>query len=493
MTPLPKPVRTTTAKAGALAVALWLALTASAQEIELPDIGGPGGDALPVAEERRLGDRMMREIRRFLPLVEDPEVTQYIRDLGHRLAAHSEDPAYGFNFFVVDDSNINAFAMPGGHIGLYSGLIVASESESELGGVVAHEIAHVTQRHIARNYAQAQRLNLQAAAAVLAGILIGSQDPQAGSAAIMAGIAAPIQQQLRYSRDYEREADRVGVRTMARAGLDPRGMPRFFERLAEASQYAEQPPEYLSSHPLTQQRLTETQEMANRHRNVEIFESGDHAFIRARLQVAGERTAAEAVTAMRDRLTRAEEPSYRRGARYGLALALARDGRHGEARLLLDRLLDEQGERLLILLARAEVEREAEEWEAALAIYKSASSLYPGNQAVLHRYAETLMAVARHEEARRLLVRHAASDRPALLRLLAEAAHAGGREAEGYIALAKYYHALSEFNSAMAQLNNALRHAGDAPYQRAEAEALRDRWQESYRGQQEPSSGRRLH
>lgn len=460
---------------------MLLAAPTSAQEIQLPHIGGPGGDALPVAEERRLGEQMMREIRRYLPLEDDPEVNQYIRDLGHRLAGHSEDPGYGFHFFVIDNPQINAFAMPGGYIGIYTGLITASESESELGGVVAHEIAHVTQRHIARNYAQAQRLNLQAAAAILAGILIGAHDPQAGSAAVMAGIAAPIQQQLAYSRDYEREADRVGVRNMARAGLDPEGMPRFFQRLAEASQYAEQPPEYLSTHPLTQRRLTETQEMAARHRDVEVFESGDHAFIRARLQVARERTAADAVAVMKDRMARAETPAQLRGAQYGLALALARAGRNDEAHRLLDRLMDQQGERLLILLARAEVARSAEAWEKALETYQAAASLYPDNPALLHRYAETLMYLDRHDEARRLLVRHARPEQPALLRLLAEAAHGAGREAEGYIAMAKYYYVLGEFNSAMAQLSNALRHADEAPYQRAEAEALRDRWQESLR------------
>lgn len=462
-----------------LGATILFAVAVGAQD--LPDMGQPGGAALPVAKERELGAQMMREIRRHLPLIDEPEIAEYVQDLGERLAVHGDNPGFDFRFFVIDDPRINAFAMPGGHIGLHSGLIRETRTESELGGVVAHEIAHVTQRHIARNYAQAQRLNLQTAAAILAAILVGSQNPQAGSAAAMAGIAAPIQQQLSYSREYEREADRVGVRIMAAGGLDPEGMPQFFERLAEASQYAENPPEYLSTHPLTSRRLTETRDLAARHAGGRVFESGDHAYVRARLRVRHEDTARAAVSRLRDDLRRADNPSDRFGAQYGLALALARAERFDEARSVLEGLELQQGERLLVLLLRAEIERAAGNTDEALEVFEHAGSIYPTHAARLQRHAETLIEVERPDDARRLLAPHTRLNggNPQLLRLLAEAAHSAGHEAEGHLALARYYRARGEFNDAMRQLDNAIRTTDEGGrYRRAQAEALRDRWQE---------------
>ncbi len=452
-------------------------------EIQLPELGRPGAAALPLYKERELGTEIMQQVRRHLPLHPDVELNHYIGELGARLAAHSEQPGYGFNFFVVDDDQINAFALPGGHIGIHSGLIRESRTESELAGVLAHEIAHVTQRHIARNYARAQNLNLQTAAAVLAAILIGAQDPQAGSAAAMAGIAAPIQQQLRHSREHEREADRVGIRNMAAAGFDPAGMPGFFEQLAHASRFRESPPEYLSTHPLTERRMVEAQDLADRLGGGTVFESGHHAFMRARAEVlakAGSSTSAVAV--MHDRLEQTrDDPTRRAAAIYGVALALSLEaGEHEAALALLDTLEAIDGERLYVLLGRGEVLRNADRPREALTVYDEARSLYPGSGAALYRHAETLISHGEAEEARRILANATRGRQrsPELLRLLADAAHASGREAEGYIALAEHHHSRGELQLALAQLSNAIRVADENRYQRARAEALRERWQQ---------------
>ena len=454
---------------------------AQADGVQLPQLGVPGAEALPVHKERELGTEIMRQVRQHLPLHEDPETNEYLQNLGQRLAAHSNEPGFGYSFFLVEDDQINAFALPGGFIGLHTGLIRETRTESELAGVLAHEIAHVTQRHIARQYAQSQQLNLQTAAAVLAAILVGSQNPQAGSAAAMAGIAAPIQQQLSHSRAHEQEADRVGLHNLVAAGLDPHGMPGVFERLAEASRFAEDPPEYLSTHPLTERRLNEAQRLAERLEGGAIYESGHHAFIRARQQVfTHEDRSTSAVAFMQDQLRRsADNPTARAAALYGLALALSREsGQHAQALSLLDSLSAIEGERLYVLLGRAEILRAAGDTEQALATYREARSLYPGSWATTYRLAETLLATDDAEQARRVLARAArgSGGSPQLLRLLADAAHASGREAEGYIALAEHYRARGEPNLAVAQLNNAIRHAGEDRYQRARAEALKERW-----------------
>ncbi|MBK1734124.1 hypothetical protein CKO15_02265 [Halorhodospira abdelmalekii] len=464
---------------------LSLAPAATAEELRLPQLGAPGGEALPVHKERQLGSDIMAQLRRHLPLLEDPEIEQYINDLGQRLVAHSHAPDYDFYFFVVEDENINAFALPGGYIGIHRGLIRETTSESELAAVIAHEIAHVTERHIARQLAQAQRHTLQSAAAILAAIVIGAHDPQAGTAAAMAGMAAPLQEQLRYSREHELEADRTGLRNLAAANLDPHGMPSFFRRLAEASRYAEQPPEYLQTHPLTQRRITESQNLAQRLAGGEVIESGHHPFIRARLAVQShERGRTSAVAHMDEQLRRARTPGERSGAIYGLALALAQEEQaYAQALALLDTLSAIDGERLFVLLARGEILRAAERPETALEAYAQARALYPDSRAALQRQAQTLLHLDRAEEARRLLTHFGRSDDPSLaplLRLYAEAAHASGREAEGYIAYARFHYLRGDTRLALAQLDNAIRYADDNRYRRAQAEALRERWQQEH-------------
>ncbi|MFP4129320.1 MAG: M48 family metalloprotease [Halorhodospira sp.] len=473
--------------AALLAAALLLAAAPPAAAVgdgvDLPQLGRPGSSALPLHKERELGAEAMQRVREQLPLLDDPEVNEYITDLGTRLASHSERPGYGYHFFVVDSDRINAFALPGGHVGIHTGLIRETRTESELAGVLAHEIAHVTQRHIAQRYARSQQLNLQTAAAVLAGILVGSQNPQAGEAAIMTGIAAPIQQQLAYSRSHEREADRLGVRTLARAGFAPEGMPSFFERLADASRYADAPPAYLSTHPLTESRITEAQETAARLSTEAGYTSGRYPFIRARLQVlANEAASTSAVAVMRDRLARsADDPTARAAALYGLALALSREeGKHQQALALLDTLETVDGERLHVLLGRGEILHASGRTAEALTAYREARSLYPGSGAATYRHAEALLADGQAEQAQRELSQAVQGrDRsPQLLRLLADAAHASGREAKGYIALAQYHHARGDVSLALAQLDNAIRHADGNDYQRAQANALKARWQQ---------------
>lgn len=465
-------------------LALDLAQPAQADATRLPELGPPAGDALPVHEERELGARVMEQLRAQVELSNDPEINEYVQRLGQRLAAHTDQPAFGYSFFVVEDDEINAFALPGGHVGVHTGLIRETRNESELAGVLAHEIGHVSQRHIARRFAQSQQLNLQTAAAILASVLVGTQNPQAGSAAAMAGLAAPMQQALAHSREHEREADRVAVHNLAAAGLDPSGMAAFLERLAEVSRYADKPPEYLQTHPLTQARITDAQSIAARYGEGDVFVSGHHPFIRARATVLGEaRTGTTSpVALMRDRLERsADDPTARAAALYGLALALAREeGAYAQALALLDTLEATDGERLYVLLGRAEIQREAGRVDAALETYEEARSLYPGSEAAVFRHAETLLAAGDPGQARQELARATRNQgrSPQLLRLLADAAHRSGREAEGYIALAEHHYARGNLDLAIAQLNNAIRQADGERYQHARARALRERWQE---------------
>ena len=231
-----------------LACALTVAAPVCAQS-ELPDFGDASAGTISPAEERRMGEAFMREVRALLPLLDDPEVEEYVNSVGRRLASAGDASAQPFHFFVVAHDEVNAFAGPGGYIGINAGLIVASGSEGELASVLAHEMAHVTQRHIARRFEQQERSTLPVFAGILAAVVLGSQSPDLGQAAAAATLGAAVQTALSFSREAEQEADRVGMNVLVRAGYDPREMVGFLQKLQTSTRFSHTPPEYLSTHP----------------------------------------------------------------------------------------------------------------------------------------------------------------------------------------------------------------------------------------------------
>ncbi|MCQ8894845.1 M48 family metalloprotease [Limnobacter humi] len=243
--------------AGALSA--WPGPAAHADALSnLPSLGDAGGAELSVQDERRLGALIMRDYKAYGAVNSDPEITGYLTKLGAKIAqAAGESPA-NFEFFLVTDKAINAFAMPGGYIGVHTGLIAAARNESELASVLAHEVGHVTQRHIARRFGQQKQTTMVSAAAMIAAILVASSNPQAATGIMAAGAGYGIDQQLAFSRDAEREADRVGFQTLQSAGFNTQGMVDFFGRLQTASRlYENNAPAYLRTHPLTTERIAD--------------------------------------------------------------------------------------------------------------------------------------------------------------------------------------------------------------------------------------------
>jgi len=193
----------------------------------LPSLGDAGGAELSVQDERRLGALIMKDYRAFGAVNTDLEITAYISRLGNKIVQAASESPSNFEFFLVTDKSVNAFAMPGGYIGVHTGLIAASQTESELASVLAHEVGHVTQRHIARRFGQQKQTSLVATAAMIAALLVAGSNPQAASGLMAAGAGYSIDQQLSFSRDAEREADRVGFLTLQQAGFDTQGMVDF--------------------------------------------------------------------------------------------------------------------------------------------------------------------------------------------------------------------------------------------------------------------------
>ncbi|HEX5514970.1 MAG TPA: M48 family metalloprotease, partial [Gammaproteobacteria bacterium] len=398
----------------------------------------------------------------------------YLQDLGQRLATRSTAPELDYHFFILDIPSINAFAMPGGYIGVNAGLILAARSESELAGVLAHEIAHVTQRHLARRLESSQRVTLQNAALLLAALLIGSQDPQAGTAAAAASVAGSIQQQLNYSRAFEHEADNLGIRMLAAADLDPHGMPAFFGRLAEATRYQNRPPEYLSTHPVTESRISESSSRASSLGGGKIFESDTFRFMQYRLRVLkANPVRVEDFETLTRHASRTEQPA----ARYGLALAHAANRDYTKARSLLESLIDETGEQPSLLLALARLERDAGRLPRSFELYEQVLALYPGNQPARLGYAEALLQANDPNKAYWVLSRALPSSDASTYWLLAKAAAAAGRGNEPQLAMAEYYGLRGDYDAALLQLQQVLNNPAASPHDTARASARREQLQ----------------
>ncbi|MEM7257610.1 MAG: M48 family metalloprotease [Pseudomonadota bacterium] len=244
-------------------------VASSYERLNLPQMGEPADLVMSPSDEKHIGRGYMRKIRQYLDLVTDTEINRYVQSIGERLVATRPDlNAADFTFFVVRNPEINAFALPGGYVGINSGLIVAASNEAELASVIAHETAHITQRHIARLYASQGNTGYKTAATILAAILLSQQSAQAGQAALITGLAASRKSAINYTRIHEYEADRIGIQLLSDAGYNPRGMVDFFEVLRRrvALNTTEQM-EFLRTHPLTNNRISEAKNNSARLSN----------------------------------------------------------------------------------------------------------------------------------------------------------------------------------------------------------------------------------
>lgn len=457
-------------RTGICALLLWV--PALAAQVQLPDIGNPESNAISLSDERAIGALFMREIRSRVKLVDDPEVEDYVQTLGYRLVSQSNSQQFGFTFFVVEDGAVNAFAGPGGYIGINSGMITASDSESEVASVVAHEIAHVTQRHIAQAVAAADRSSIQTIAGIVAAIIIGTQSPEAGQATAAAVVGSQMQQQLNFSRASEQEADRVGMQLLQSAGFDPRAMPAFFEKLQSASRYYQKPPEYLSTHPVTTSRIADALGRAEKFSYRQVEDSLSYQFVRAKLRVLTEFDPKSAVGYFGDRV-KSGSPDSLAGARYGLAIAYDRAGSPKEANKLFRALVAEYPDRVSLHAALAENELRNGDVKEALKIFAEASELYPGNKLLVRGYANALIEADQAKKALQVIDRYARihSLDASLYKLRANAFQKLGNPAESHIALSEHYYLSGEIGAAIHQLELASQRSGDDFYRNSRIEA----------------------
>ena len=432
---------------------------------DLPELGDVASNDLSLATEKKIGQQIMHEIRwRDPSYLDDPDVESYLNLLGGRLTVVSNDPGLGFYFFPINDPSINAFAMPGGYIGVHTGLILSAQSESELAGVMAHEISHITQRHISRQVFQSSKLSMASMLAMGLALLAARSNGQLAGAAIASAQAGAISAQLAFSRDFEREADRMGFETLRKAGFDVRGMAEFFERLQKSVRlYENNATAYLRTHPLTGERLSD---MQNREQAVsyrQVTDSPEFLLIRAKLR-AMQGTAVEAVRDF-EGLLRDKKFVSEGAVRFGLAIALARkrDWSAAEQELLAAQKLKITG--AIVERQLAEVKLVQGEMAAALTLYREAMVRYPLNQALNYGYGQALIKAKRYEEALKFAEMQL-QNYPQDLRLnkMRAESYAGlGRGAQQHQALAEVFSLQGQTAGAIEQLQHAQR-AGDANF-----------------------------
>jgi predicted Zn-dependent protease len=439
---------------------------------DLPNIGDSSSAAISPEQQQQLGSEMMRQLRQSGVVLEDTEITSYLNALGQRLTSNSDSGGQQFTFFVVNDPAINAFAGPGGYIGVNSGLILAADDESELAGVLAHEISHVTQHHLARAFEAQQGLSLPSMAAMLAAILIGTQNSQAGMAAISAVAAGGAQYQINFTRENEKEADRVGIQTLAQSGYDPYGMPRFFERLQQNSRlYGSHPPEFLLTHPVTTDRIAEATSRAEKFKGKRTRDSLDFQLIRAKLRVMQYNDPKQVLEDLqRYSDTSGNAPVYKQ---YEYALLLSAADRTGEAAKILERLHRNDPDRIAYRLALANVYEHGGNFTRALKIYTDSLDLYPDNLTFLLPYATDLIAVNQASRAYKLAsdISKNQYNNPLVYKVLAQASEATGRTVEMHEAMSEYYYLNGYTRDAIQQLELAAREPGLSDYDSARIEA----------------------
>jgi beta-barrel assembly-enhancing protease len=458
-----------------LAVALTISPIALAQQ-DLPELGDPSGADMSAPQERKFGESIMKEIRLSGGYLSDPEVNGYLNELGNRLVTAVPGAPFDFEFFAVGDSSINAFALPGGFIGVNTGLILICQSESELASVLAHEISHVTQHHIARSVAKQKDAMLATLAALAAAVVAarskGDNSGQMTQAAMASAQGLAIQMQINFTRQSEQEADRIGFQRLDAAGFDVTAMATFMERMQRSMRFAEgNAPSYLRDHPVTYERIAEAQARAQGKPFRQVKDSLDFSMVRALVR-SYQGTPKDAILFFEDAIA---EKKYNdaTAARYGLVASLLRAENFKRALTELATLERTAPQHPMIEAMAGQVLMQAGQLPKAIARYESALTRYPAKMQLVYDYPEALLKNDQPDKAAQFVadqLQHYPNDGP--LHLLAARSYAAlGKEMLQHQHQAEYYAWQGNLPAAVAQFELAVKSRDGDFYQSSVAES----------------------
>lgn len=398
---------------GLLAIALLYGFpVAGVQANELPALGDASSATVSPEKEHRLGRAWLRALRNRTPIMSDPLIHDYVEYLLYRLAEHSQLQDRRLELVVIKSPVLNAFAVPGGIVGVNAGLFINAQTEQEFASVLAHELAHLSQRHYSRNVDEAKRKHIPSMAALLASIVIAATaGGEAGMAAITATQAAMLQGQLRFSRQNEQEADRIGLLTMVNAGMDPNAMASMFERMLAAQRLlGSRPPEFLLTHPVTESRVADARNRAAQHEKGEYRDDLEYYLMRNRILLKFEPSPGHAVKQFEAELDN-PDPLLAKSARYGLALAYHEAQQQERANKILAPLLQEEPNRISYLIAFAEINQEVKQLRKVEALLRKHLELAPNNHPLSLYLAKNLNLQQRYQESEAILLQ-LSKDRP---------------------------------------------------------------------------------
>lgn len=426
----------------------------------LPSLGDRISGTVSLDQEYQLGQRFLSDLRRRAPTISDALLNDYLENLTYKLASHSQLQDHRLSFVIIDSEQLNAFAAPGGIIGVNTGLFLNAQTEGEFSSVMAHEIAHVSQRHFARGIDEAQVSRIPQLGAMLASIIImATSDAQHGQAAITAVQGRALENQLRFSRSNEAEADRVGQNTMFRAGFDPDAMSSLFTRLLANNRFGRRPPEFLLSHPVTESRIADARGRSSRYPAKQYSGNLEYQIMRARVVAHYATDKAALVSNYRQLLAESTSEFTRDANRYGLVVAYWEDEQYRQANETLAPLLLKEPNRISYVVTQAEIYTAQNEPGQAIVFLRRHLEINPDNHPLTMAFIEALTEARDYSDAARIMEKHT-QVRPndhLLWYELAETQGQAGNISKVHQARAEYFRLVADYRKAREQLQFALR------------------------------------
>lgn len=432
---------------------------AATSELQLPTLGETSAGLISPSEEYALGQELIRLYRASLPTSQDPFIESYLAELLQRISTRSELQDKRLELIVLDSPTLNAFAAPGGIVGVNTGTFLTAQNEHQLASILAHELAHLSQRHYARRLQQQKTTSTIGLAALLASLLVvAAGNSDAGMAAIPAIQAAAIESSLRFSREMEIEADRVGMQNLVYSGFDPYAMPGMFEQMLKATRYRSKVPEFLLTHPITESRIADSASRAQKYPQKYVEYDKNYQLMRARVMMRFESNSAQAVKRFTNEINVYQTMSPLT-SHYGLVLARTQNGDLQEAREALQKLKALIDNPAILAVAEADIAAKEQNWDSAIASLRTALVQQPNNHPLNVRLAEILMEAGRYPQCEALLMEHVKRHpyNAYVWYLLAEVHGLAGHILDVHKARAEYFILKGIYGKAEIQLRNALR------------------------------------
>lgn len=442
----------------ALVLALFSLQTFAAgiSDLELPAIGESSHQGFSLKRQKKLGHEAYQQLKRYGYILNDQESTAYIQALGRKIAAAAPDwHPDDFTFFIVNSPSVNAFAMPGGYIGINAGLIALADTEEELAGVMAHEVAHVTQQHIARLVETTKPMQIATAAAILAALVLGAHDPEVAQIVLASASAVQYEQQVKFTRIHEHEADRVAVSLLENANISPIGLPTFFEKMRRKSHaYSQKYADFFRTHPYSHERVTETAERIKQTLNIPLSTEPLFSLMRERVRVISTPTDNDPLQHYST-----DKNNNDLANQYGKALALQRSSQYKLSYKKLKTLLRNDPNNLVLLLATSRAAANSGRINDAIALLDTTLKQYPGHQLVMYRQAELALALGKSQQALHWLqlLRSKRPNSPEIQSMLARAAADLDLYADAHIYKANSLYLVGAERDAIHQLKQALK------------------------------------